>query len=379
MTRVEARAAGVVGRAKVLLLCKHAGFGGTERFVQHLAFGLRRYGVTARVVLPRSEASPDVLAWFGGHGVEAEAISPVGSHTRIADVLPLGRFVRALNVDTVNLHYAWSGIPLKDVFAVRILGRTRCVVSLHLLEAPSFARRTFATLLAAFLCDAIIVLDDSLRARLVRAGVPASKVHVIPVGVPASRRSIGRAVARQELGIPPDAFVVSTVARLTAIKGIDLLIDALARLPDPDSRIHLLVAGTGPARPGLEAAARERLAGRGRFLGFVNEPAPVYAAADVFALPSLQEGIPLAILEAAHHGIPAVGSDLSGVRRAIVDQQTGLIVPPGNAQALADAIDRFRVDPVLRERCGLAARRHVETAFDAATVIRRYADILAPS
>jgi hypothetical protein len=95
-------------RGSVLLLCKHAGFGGTGRVVQHLARGLP-------------------LAWFRRNGVDAEANPAVRGRLRWGDLRWLGELVRGRCAEVANLHFAWSGIPLKDVLAVRLFGRARCV------------------------------------------------------------------------------------------------------------------------------------------------------------------------------------------------------------------------------------------------------------
>lgn len=110
----------------MLLLCKHAGFGGTGRVVQHLARGLPAAGVSARAVLPDTASSAAVLAWFRRNGVDAEANPAVRGRLRWRDLRSLGELVRGRGPEVANLHFAWSGIPLKDVLAVRLFGRARC-------------------------------------------------------------------------------------------------------------------------------------------------------------------------------------------------------------------------------------------------------------
>lgn len=370
------------GSGPVLLLCKTDCrpwvLGGMERLVHRLTRHLVERGVAARMVVPAVGATDTLLNSRRSPGVSVEASSALRASgwLRPADMLALRRFLRRTGARVVNIHSGVSNLPLLDILAVRAAGRLRCVVSPHLIEPISSPVLAAATRVAGHLCDAMVVSTEALRGVLVSAGVPARFVHVIPTGVPAPINPPSRTAARKRLDIAAEAFAVGAVGRLVPAKGFDVLIAALARIPDADGRIRLIVAGGGPLQGALEMAAGKMLADRARFLGFVDDPTLVYAAIDVLAIPSFVEGIPLVLKEAAFHGVPCVASDLPGIRSAVVEGETGLLVPPGDIAALGTAIHQLRDDARLRERLGASARAHAATAYTESAMADRYAEVL---
>jgi glycosyltransferase involved in cell wall biosynthesis len=110
----------------------------------------------------------------------------------------------------------------------------------------------------------------------------------------------------------------------------------------------------------------------------VPDTADLYAASDLFALPSYLEGFGLVYVEAAFHGVPSIGADMGGTREAILDGETGLLVPPGDRAALAGAIQRLRDDAVLRRRFGAAARARARARFAPARMADEYAAVFWP-
>jgi rhamnosyl/mannosyltransferase len=166
--------------------------------------------------------------------------------------------------------------------------------------------------------------------------------------------------------------MVLFVGVLRPYKGLDVLLRALSRLPYG----HLTVVGRGPERfPLTGLAARLGLEGRVTFLGQVTdaERRVLMHACDVFVLPSIdrREAFGLAQLEAMACGKPVIASDLeTGVRFVNRHQETGLLVPPGDAEALAAALGRLLDDENLRVRLGAAAKRRAETEFSAEQMVR---------
>jgi glycosyltransferase involved in cell wall biosynthesis len=150
--------------------------------------------------------------------------------------------------------------------------------------------------------------------------------------------------------------VVLSVARLEAGKGLDVLLRAAAHLPEAT----FAIAGDGPERVVLEALARALgVDERVRFLGFRNDVEALLAGCDVFVLPSLDEGFPLSVLEAMAACRPVVASDVGGVPEAITHDETGLLVPPGNPDALAAALARLLDDAPTRRRLAISGWQSV--------------------
>jgi phosphatidyl-myo-inositol dimannoside synthase len=214
----------------------------------------------------------------------------------------------------------------------------------------------------------------------------------IPPGVdverfrPAADDPAARALARKRLGLPETAPLVVGVSRLVPRKGFDVLIDAAARLHLSTSEpVHLAIAGGGRDRERLaKRAARAGLGERFHLLGRVadDDLAAVYATADVFAMCCRErwggleaEGFGIVFLEAAASGVPAVAGRSGGAWEAVEDGETGFVVDPLDAGAVAGALERLLTDPELRRRMGAAARARAETSFAYDTLAARLAPL----
>jgi glycosyltransferase involved in cell wall biosynthesis len=370
-------------RCDVLFLTTSVAIGGMERLVLSLArrFAMRRRAV--RTVFPAAPQSASLLGWSRQQGVEAEthpAVLALDTPHSLRDLLALRRFVGESGAKVVNLHYGGNHISIKDVLAVRLAGRRRCVVSLHL-PVPwddAGGQKRQMTRLAAHLCDALIVNSHATQDVLLQAGVPAKKVYLIPCGVRPPQRSLPMAEARRRLGLPADAFIVGCVSRLVEHKGVHDLIEAAARVPASDAKLLLVVAGDGPQRAALEQLGAARLGNRVSFLGHMPDPNDLYAAIDLFALPTRLEGFGMVYVEAAFRGVPSIGTNTGGVPDAIADGETGLLVPSGDRAALAAAILRLRDDPGFRLRLGEAARRRAHAQLTEEIMADRYEAVLLP-
>jgi glycosyltransferase involved in cell wall biosynthesis len=199
-----------------------------------------------------------------------------------------------------------------------------------------------------------------------QVGVPASKVAVIYNAVRFGRRpdAADAIAARAALGLPPDALVLGTLGRLTEQKGHRVLLRALAEVAQTVPSVMLLLAGTGALRDDLGAeAARLGLAGRVRFLGLRRDRETLYAAMDTFVLPSHWEGLSLALVEAMGAGRAVVATSVGGNPEVVSDGRTGLLVPPDDHQALADALIQVGIDRELRGALGEAAAADARSRF----------------
>jgi glycosyltransferase involved in cell wall biosynthesis len=166
---------------------------------------------------------------------------------------------------------------------------------------------------------------------------------------------------------PPDTRLrVGVVSRLVPSKGVSVLLEALVRIKAP---FVLTVAGDGVERPRLERlAAALGILDRCRFLGHVADPAPVYAALDVVAIPSLYEGFCYTAVEAALAGLPVVASSASGLLEVVEDGRTGLLVPPRDPAALAAGLERISSDRDGARSLGEEGRRRARERFGPAAI-----------
>jgi phosphatidylinositol alpha-1,6-mannosyltransferase len=226
-------------------------------------------------------------------------------------------------------------------------------------------------------------VSQTVAAELRRELGVADRMAVIPPGVDVERfrpEPIVGEAWRDASGLSGDDGVLVMASRLEHVKGIDVAIEAVARLRSRRDDVVLVVAGTGAHAPVLRRTVRMlELGSAVRFLGLVDheELPAVLAAADLFVLPSLgPEGFPLSATEASAAGVPVVASDVAGVREAVVDGVTGLLVPPGDPDALAGRIEELLADPARRKELGDQGRVHAERRLSQAVVTEAVEDLL---
>jgi glycosyltransferase involved in cell wall biosynthesis len=164
------------------------------------------------------------------------------------------------------------------------------------------------------------------------------------------------------------------IGRVTRDKGISELADAFSRIKATDSDAYLVVVGpTEPERDPLPAALLLALESdeRIKMTGYDADPEKYLAMADLLCLPSYREGFPNVVIEAGALGVPTVGTSINGLRDAVVDGVTGMLVPPKNATALAGALASLLRNRPKRKQMGSAARERVRSLFDSRVVNRR--------
>ena len=207
----------------------------------------------------------------------------------------------------------------------------------------------------------IVCVSEDLMQACVASGVPPAKCRLIlnaidtTVYAPASDCNS----SRERLGIPADRFLIGSVGRLSVEKGYNFLIDAVDSLNRDGHNISLLVIGEGDIRGDLEAQI-ERLGLRDRIqlAGYQSNTIELYRAMDLFVLASLREGLPNALLEAMAMQVPVVVTRVGGIPQVICDHENGVLVEPGDAKVLADAMREMIVN---RDRAADMARRARET------------------
>lgn len=223
--------------------------------------------------------------------------------------------------------------------------------------------------------DRLLSVSSRLAERMAEGtGYPLDRITVIRNGVDLGRfQSVSRDDARRALGLPADALLVGTAGRLVPVKDQQNLLNAFQILAAAGASFTGVLAGDGPLRAGLEAqAASLGIGERVRFLGHQPDVERVFAALDVFVLPSRSEGLSNTILEAMASGRPVVATRVGGADELVEDGLTGTLVPPGDPDALASAIHRVLRDTALRDKMGAAGRRRALTRFTLDRMMRDY-------
>ena len=253
-------------------------------------------------------------------------------------------------------------------------GGWRCVVKNRLFM------RSAARSIDRFCC----VSDEIANAVTRWWTVPRAKVDVVPNGIPtevATDLPPPESI-RASLGIPPGAPVIGTVGRLVEVKRQDLLLRAVGRVQTLVPEVRLLLVGDGPERAKLEALARELgLADRVHFLGYQSCPEQFLRMMDVFVLTSRSEGFPVSLLEAWRASLPVVCTAVGGIPSVVNQGADGLLVPPGDAAAIADALARVLADRDFGAKLGQTGRRALCERYSLERMMteyeRRYRALLA--
>lgn len=249
------------------------------------------------------------------------------------------------------------------------------------LKGPKRVAAINADRLIARLATHLYVDGGSQRDFLAQEGIaPASRLRVLASGSltgvnlarfdPAALAPEREAV-RRELGIPEDACVIGFMGRLARDKGIAELLAAFGIVAAARDKTALILIGPDDAEGKSARSLVKAATGADRRIhavGFVERPEAYLAGADIFCLPSYREGFNLAILGAAALGLPVVATRINGIRDAVSENETGLLVPPKDVPALASALAVLADDPAARRRMGAAARVRTRTLFDANVV-----------
>jgi glycosyltransferase involved in cell wall biosynthesis len=288
----------------------------------------------------------------------------------LAGMWRLWRLIRRWRPDVVHSHLYSSGRfgnPIAWVSGVPLVLETG-----HLEEAWRSGWQNWLALADGMICrftHRIIAVSHAVKRFYVTAKrVPERKVVVIHNGIdldrfaPDAPRDI--AALRQELGLGPKDRVACVVGRLAEQKGHCYLLEAAKTIFAAVPEARLVVAGQGPLEQPLKALAAELgVAERVVFAGFRSDADNIYALSDVAVLPSLFEGLPLTVAEAQAMRKPVVATRVSGTPEVLIDGETGVLVPPRDAPALAEAVIRLLNDPVLARRMGERGREHVCAHF----------------
>lgn len=356
-------------RARVLQVVISLRPGGTERLVVELARRSRSDIDTAVCCLDETGE------WGEALRTDGIPVTALGRQPGFRPSVGLGiaRLAAAHRADAVHCHQ-YSPFVYGCVSKVRYAG-ARLIFTEHgrLADAPPSAKRRAANRVLARMPDRVFAVSGDLKAHLVSEGFDPRQVDVVPNGIepgPLPSRE-DRDRVRHALGIDPATFVIGTVARLDPVKDLGTLVGAVARTAAHGASSLLLVVGDGPERDGLERAAADAgCAGRIRFAGHREDARDLLAGCDAYANSSTFEGVSLTILEAMAAALPVVATAVGGTPE-IVSEQTGILVPPGQTDALAAAIEALARDAARRQTLGRAGRAAVLEHF---TLDRMVAD-----
>jgi len=332
---------------RVLQAMAGAEFGGAEAFFTRLVIALQRAGLDQRVVIRRNERRAQALKAGGVDALQLPFGGPLDIKTRWA----LGREIRRFKPDIVMtwMNRATAKCPKGDFQHVARLGG---YYDLKYYQA----------------CDHLVGNTEDIVDYLASSGWPREKAHYLPNFVNAEIRP---AEPRANLFTPDHAPLIFALGRFHENKAFDVLLKAVARVPDA----YLWLAGDGPLRRELEAQAESlAIKPRVRFLGWRDDVAALYAACDIFVCPSRKEPLGNVVIEAWAQSVPVVAADSLGPGTLIEQMKTGLLVPVDDDKEMAQAIRYLVEEGDYRAELAAAGRAAYEDRFTEDSVVRRYLD-----
>ena len=352
---------------------------GAERVVLELAQWSPTFGYEPLIVAPneRDAPTPEFISAARSAGIDAMTL-PCDGRLDWHLLRQLRQLVRRQGIDIIHCHgykedvhaaLAGLGIPL--------------IATNHLWKRTTRALRLYCWLDGLILrrFDEIIAVSDPILDDMRQCSVPEAKLSKIANGIDMRRfetplQPAERAAVRAGLGLEADAVVVGMLSSLTPEKGHAFALDAMTILAAEFPQVQLCIVGDGGLGESLRARVRSvGLESRIIFAGRRSDIPQVLGSFDVFVLPSLNEGLPMALLEAMAAGLPAVASEVGDVGQAIEDGVSGRLVPPGSSPDLLNALRPLVASAELRRRLGDGARRRVAKHFSSRAMTEAYCRI----
>jgi len=360
-------------RLRIVFCIDGMGLGGTELNAYRTAERLdrSRYDIS---ILCLQEHGP-LLSRYREQGIPVLSLPLRRLHslTALRQGVRFARYLSDERVDIVHSHDAYN-----NIFATACARMARVpvvIASRRWLE--DLRRKSIGVVNRYAYRIAHCVVANSPRVADVvvsEDGVPADRVAVIPNFVDETAfRSPSREEQRQrlrQLGIPPEACVIGCVAGLRPVKDHETLIRAMAHLRPRWSAVRLVLIGDGDVRPHLERLVTDLdLGDVVRFAGAMPNEPNLHHLFDISVLSSVTEAFPNTIVEAMAAGKPVVATRVGGVADAVIEGETGTLVPPRSPREMANAIEELLLRPELRRRMGEAAQQRARTRYHAASVL----------
>jgi glycosyltransferase involved in cell wall biosynthesis len=356
---------------KVLHIIETPGTGGAEKVLVDIAVGLPREFTSIGVMMCESWTGKELAR----HGIPV-AVMPLQRSFDAGWPLRFARFVRENKVDVVQSHeftanvYATAGARLAGVPIVCTThGKNYWPHALYRRAAYRWAARNSRAFVA--------VSNDLGRFVSGTLGIPEDRVRIIRNGIDISvyrRDADARARVRAELGVSESEPLLLACGELTEVKGHEILLRAAQQVAATRPDVVVAIAGDGPLREHLEALpAALGITSNVRFLGFRRDVPHLLSAADVFVMPSLSEGLPLAILESMAVGVPIVATGVGGIPELIRPSETGWLVQPRSPDELGRALLEAISNPQLRQKMAKTAQQFCTSQYALQATVNSYA------
>jgi glycosyltransferase involved in cell wall biosynthesis len=338
--------------------------GGTERQVLNLVQGLdtTRFNIEVACLKRWGALLPEMEAT--GVPITEYKTTSLYNHVAAWNQMKFLRHLRKGKVDIVHTYGFYS-----NVFALapaRLAGAAAVLASIRDTGEHQTPMQKRIEKLFCRMADRIVTNAEAVRKRLTDEGYESEKIVVIHNGIELTRydRKPTALALHRELGVAPTTPLVGVFARLNELKGVEYFLRAAAGLIQHFKNVRFLIVGDGASRPELERYVKQLgLSEHVVFLGFRLDVPTLLSEISVSVLPTLSEGLSNSLLEAMAASVPVVATSVGGNPEVVETGVTGFLVPPRDADALAQAIGQFLEQPALATKFGLAGRERVSKRF----------------
>ncbi len=347
----------------LLFTTYHLNQGGIEQIILTYAKGLdsKKYKITV-ACLEGGTIAKEIAAL---PGISVNVIQTKSRLMRFLEFLSIARTTKPI---IVHNQACWYGL-----FIGALVGARRVEMIQSVYEWLNWHER-FRYGIYCLFADKIVAVSEAVRKFTLKSFPFMSplKFSVIYNSVdPEMFASANKGIAlREKHEMPMQDVIVGFLGRLTKQKGVTYLLEAASSIARSKSDCRFVIVGDGELRGELQKQAKDLDLKNIVFVGYQRDVPAYLEMFDIFVLPSLWEGLPVALVEAMAAAKPTVATAVSGTPEVVIDGETGFLVEPKNVDQLADRITRLIEDPSLRKRMGRAARKRVEEKFSAATMIR---------
>ncbi|MFQ5736277.1 MAG: glycosyltransferase family 4 protein [Thermodesulfobacteriota bacterium] len=362
---------------KILQLISSSGFFGAENVLLELSCELKALGHSVTVGVFQNLHNPNMELRQSAreHGLDTHVFRCSGK-ADLGTISAIASFVRKNSFDIVHSHGYKS-----NIYAVlsNIRNTRPMVATCHNWIVSSGKMGMYTMLDKMFLkrFDAVVPVSANVRELLLKAGIGKDRVFLIENGINTRRfGSAGADVALRSALFKGGGTVIGTVGRLTGEKGHTYLLKAARKVLDRHGDCFFLIVGEGPLRAPLEEEAeRLGISERTVFAGRRSDIPALLSVMDIFVLPSLTEGQPMALLEAMAAGRPIAASSVGDIPKILKNGEIGRIVPPGDAPALADVILGYMDDRRAARRCADGALAEVARRYSSVRMAEQYLSV----
>jgi glycosyltransferase involved in cell wall biosynthesis len=370
----------------ILLLGTQMEYGGAQRMLLAQAewFHQRGHWVQVAFLYDKQGLAED---WVGQYDFpvfnldawDPNRFAPFNLFNMIGGLRRSRQLMRGLDVvETFTSHSNLLGLPVARSARVPVR-----LATLHgyLADPLGLLPRIHGWLINSRITSRLVAVSEQVAQNAIKTErLKPAKLAVIPNGIPLGGQllsTVEREAARAALGVPTDALLVMAVGRLVPVKGHAGLLRALAHLDGGDQLPYLVLVGEGELRDKLKAQARSLgLEDRVVFTGARQDADRLLQAADIYAQPSLREGLSIAMLEAMAAGLPMVASAVGAASDVVADNESGLLVPSGDEGALIAALEDLLADGEKRARLGAAARERVAAEYSLQRMCQAYETLM---